>query len=384
MGEVVAIVPARGGSKGIPGKNLVEVAGVSLVERSIRAAQAAESIDRVVVSTDDAAIAQRAERAGAEVIDRPDELSGDQASSESALLHVLDRLDESAVDVDVVVFVQCTSPFIEAASIDRAVGRVRSGADCVFAAVESWDFVWRNEPDGSVAGVNHDASFRPRRQDREQEWLETGAFYVMNAAGFRRAEHRFFGRVEVEPVDRRHAVEIDTFDDLQVARAMAVHESGLPPLAGVAALVTDFDGVHTADTAYVDQDGVETVRVNRRDGHGVALLRRAGVPALILSTERNPVVAARAEKLGVECLHGIDEKGPALATWASDRGVDLADLVYVGNDVNDLGCLELAGHPVAVSDAHPDVVAAARYVTRAAGGGGAVREVAEAILAGRC
>ena len=139
--RTVAIIPARGGSKGIPLKNLQKVAGISLLARAINAAQASPSIDRVVVSTDHDGIAAEAVRAGAEVAHRPAEIAGDTATSESALIHTLSTLDE---DFDITVFMQCTSPFIDSASIENAVRTVRDDdADVVFSAVEDHSFLWR-------------------------------------------------------------------------------------------------------------------------------------------------------------------------------------------------------------------------------------------------
>lgn len=381
--DVVAVIPARGGSKGVPGKNLALVGGRSLVGRAIRSCHDAGTVDLVVVSTDDVSIATEAKRWGASVIDRPAELSGDEATSESAVLHVLDRLAAEGIEPRVVAFLQCTSPFIAPSALAHAVQRVSSGdADCVFAACETYDFLWGVAPDGAAVGRNHDPASRPRRQDRVADWNETGAFYVMSRAGFRGAGHRFFGRVEIEAVPFTESIEIDTPEDLEVARALvgSMSRPGLR-LGSVTALVTDFDGVHTDDRAFVDQYGNETVRVNRSDGHGVKLLREAGVPVLVLSTETNPVVARRAAKLQIECLHGIDDKAAALREWIAAHGLDAGSVVYLGNDVNDIGCLEIVGHPVAVADAHPRVLAVASQVTIARGGAGAVREVAESILA---
>lgn len=380
--SVVAVIPARGGSKGVPGKNLRRVGGVPLVVRAVGAARAVPTIDRVVVSTDDAAIADAARAAGAEVVHRPAEIAGDTASSESALLHALAELDPAATDIAVLVFLQATSPFIDARDLEAAVERVARGPeDVVFSAVESWGFLWTLGADGA-RGVNHDAAHRPRRQDREVEYLETGAFYVLDAAGFRAARHRFFGRVGVAVVAERTAIEIDTEEQLAIASAIAPLAMPAEPL-DVDVLVTDFDGVHTDDSATVDQDGRESVRIRRADGMGVALLRAAGIPTLILSTESNAVVAARAAKLGIEAHHGLADKASALRDWARERGVALDRVAYLGNDVNDVGCLESVGWPLVVADAHPAARAAARVVLEARGGHGAVREAADRILAAR-
>ena len=386
------MIPARGGSKGVPLKNLQAVGGRSLVARAVAACLPA--VDLVVVSTDHDEIAAQARAAGARVVVRPAELSGDTASSESAVLHALDVLLPEGVDPEVTVLVQATSPFIDATALANAVRRVLDDEDdSVLAAAPTHVFTWRVE-DGRALAVGHDAAHRPRRQDREPLYAETGAFYAMRTAGLRAGGHRFFGRTGIEVVDEATAVEIDTPADLAVARTLAdehpsatgrdeASDAWADTAIDVDALVTDFDGVHTDDAAHVDAAGNESVRVLRGDGLGVARLRRAGVPVLILSTETNGVVSARARKLRVECLQAVEDKASALTAWMAERGLDPARVAYVGNDVNDLRALALVGWPVAVADARPEVLAAARVVLRAAGGHGAVREVTDRVLAAR-
>ena len=373
---VVAVIPARGGSKGVPGKNLAPVFGIPLVVRAVRAAQAARRVDRVLVTTDDPLIADAARDAGAGIVQRPAELAGDGASSESALLHALDT---ATPDADVVVLVQCTSPFLTAADIDAVVAAVADGtADSAFTAAPTHGFLWR--PDGT--GINHDPAARLRRQDRPVELLETGAAYAMRVANLRRTGHRFVGRVRPVVVDPARTLEIDEPADLLRARLLAplLDPAEDATVDDLDAVVLDFDGTLTDDTVIVDQDGRESVTVHRGDGLGVAALRRAGLDVLILSTERNPVVAARARKLGVPALSGIADKGMALAQWCADNGHALRRTAYVGNDVNDLPCLDIVGWPIAVADAHHSVRARARIVTAAPGGHGAIREVASRLL----
>ncbi|MEV2270708.1 N-acetylneuraminate synthase family protein [Nonomuraea africana] len=374
--RVLAVIPARGGSAGIPLKNLAQVGGVPLVARAVKAALRAELIDQVVVSTDHAGIAQAAREAGATVVERPAELSGATASSESALLHALDTL---AVEPEVVVLVQCTSAFIDPADLSEAVRKVLEGeADVVLSGAAAHAFLWT--PGGE--GINHDRGERQMRQDRAPEFRETGAFYVMTTAGLREHGHRFFGDVGIQPVPTRHAIEIDDPEDLEIVRALAPLVD-LPEPIDVDAVITDFDGVHTDDRAYVDSEGREMVLVSRSDGMGVSLLRRSGVKLLVMSTEQNPVVAARARKLGVPVLQGLAEKRTVLRDWLTIEGLDPARVAYVGNDVNDLGPMSLVGWPVAVPDAHPSVRAAARVVLTRRGGDGAVRELCERVLAAR-
>ncbi|MFJ4643600.1 cytidylyltransferase domain-containing protein [Streptomyces bobili] len=397
--RVLAVIPARGGSKGVPAKNLASVGGVPLVARAVRECRATRLVTDVVVSTDDQAIAVAAREAGAEVVLRPAAIAGDTATSEAAVLHAMDTHEAlHGAAVDAVLLVQCTSPFIAREDIDGvAAAVVENGADTAVTVAPFHGFVWRDgaaestggadraDSAGGGFGVNHDKSYRPRRQDRPQDLLETGAAYAMDAAGFREHGHRFFGRTDLVRTDPARVLEIDDPHDLARARALApLFDAGrsgsLPTAADIDAVVLDFDGTQTDDRVLIDSDGREFVSVHRGDGLGIAALRRSGLKLLILSTEQNPVVAARARKLKLPVLHGIDRKDLALKQWCEEQGIAPERVLYVGNDVNDLPCFALVGWPVAVASAHDVVRGAARAVTALHGGDGAIREIAGWIL----
>ncbi len=384
--RVLAVIPARGGSKGVPAKNLAPVGGVPLVARAVRECRATRLVTDVVVSTDDQAIAAAAREAGAEVVLRPAAIAGDTATSEAAVLHAMDAHEaQHGSPVDVVLLVQCTSPFLVREDVDGVASAVaEKGADTAVTVAPFHGFVWR-DADAGGNGVNHDKSYRPRRQDRPQDFLETGAAYAMDAAGFREHGHRFFGRTDLVRTDPARVLEVDDPHDLARARALAPlfdadRPDGLPTADDIDAIVLDFDGTQTDDRVLIDSDGREFVSVHRGDGLGIAALRRSGFPLLILSTEQNPVVAARARKLKLPVLHGIDRKDLALKQWCEEQGIAPERVLYVGNDVNDLPCFALVGWPVAVASAHDVVRGAARAVTTVPGGDGAIREIAGWIL----
>lgn len=401
--QVLAIIPARGGSKGIKDKNLQRVGGVSLVGRSIRAALGSKYHCRVVVSTDSGAIADEARRCGAEAIMRPPELSGDSASSESALLHVLDHLRATeAYQPDILLFLQCTSPFTFAEDIDGTLDHmIAAKADTALSVTHFHYFLWEpasaadavGEGHSAVSvghadgfadwqGINHHKSRRQLRQERKPQYLETGSIYAMDAAGFLQHKHRFFGKTVAHVLPNERCMEIDDPCDLDLARAR-VHqiEGGAHTLPFVPqAMVFDFDGVFTDNGVLVDETGRESVRCNRSDGLGLGMLKAAGIPLLILSKERNPVVSKRAEKLGIECVQAMDNKRDFLKGWAAERGYDPARISYLGNDINDIESMQWVGLPVAVADAYPPVKAEAAVVLQRAGGHGAVRELADLVL----
>lgn len=388
--SVVCIVPARGGSKGIPRKNLRPVGGVPLVARSVAAARAAARVDDVIVSTDDAEIAAVAEAFGARAVMRPDALATDTASSEAALLHVLEVLAGEGASHDLVVFLQCTSPFTTADEIDRCVAALDDPrAAAAFSVAADHGFLWTHGPDGFAVGINHVwTEPRKRRQDLPPQFRETGSIYVMRTAAFLERRTRFCGPAVAVPIDVPCA-EIDSPLDLKVAEAVArlVDGGGETPVdervAGIRALVMDFDGVHTDDRVTVGVDGDEYVTCSRSDGMGVEMLRKSGLHLLILSKEVSTVVAARGRKLKVEVRHGIEDKLPEMVRWLSEKGVPLSQACYIGNDINDAACLEAAGLAVVPADAHPDATALADIVTRKRGGRGAIRELAELLLASR-
>jgi len=222
--ECLAIIPARGGSKGIPRKNLKTVEGVPLVTRAVRSAFAADSITRTVVSTDDEAIAQVAREAGAEIIMRPDSLSGDEAPTEPALLHVLETLSaDGGYQPDLTCFIQCTSPLTTPDDLDQGIEVLQAQkADCLVTVVPTHDFLWRRMADGSAQAINHDSSvIRKGRQELEPQYRETGAFYVLRTEGFIAARNRFFGRVVLFEMPLERAVDIDDLLDLELAEFLA-------------------------------------------------------------------------------------------------------------------------------------------------------------------
>ena len=382
--EILAVIPARGGSKGIPRKNLRLVAGIPLVAHSIRHARAADAVTRVVVSTDDAEIAAVSQEFGAEVVMRPAAIAGDTATSESALMHVLETLARDGYQPDLVVFLQATSPVRGARDIDDAVATLLSeDADSLLSVCRVEGFVWRIER-GALSSFSYDYRQRARRQDAPEDLIENGSIYVFRPELLRETGNRLGGTIAVLRQHPLHSFQVDEPEDLAVVeQILAFRQPPLAAPADLALLVLDFDGVMTDNAVYVDETGRESVRCSRADGFGIGLARQAGLEVVVLSKEVNPVVAARCRKLGIACVQGCDDKITRLRELAAERGLSATRIGYVGNDVNDLECLRWVGFPVAVADAVPEVKAASRCITTRPGGHGAVREVIEWLLAAR-
>jgi len=145
----------------------------------------------------------------------------------------------------------------------------------------------------------------------------------------------------------------------------------------IKAVVTDFDGVMTDNKVIVDSAGREAVVCNRSDGWGISLLKKAGFALACISTERNPVVTARCKKLRISCWQGQSDKLACLKAFCKKRGFSLKEIAYVGNDMNDLECLGACGCAIVPSDAHRALKRPGMLVTRAKGGEGVLREVAD-------
>jgi len=219
--EILAIIPARGGSKGILNKNIQNVGGIPLVVRTINVALKSKLINKIIVSTDDSRIADIAIDNGAEVIKRPSEISGDTASSELALLDTLMQIKNRDNYVpEVVVFLQCTSPFTELDDIDGTINAlISNNADCALAVTKFHHFLWKydNNKD-SLIGLNHnEKQQRKCRQELTTQFLETGSVYVMRTKKFIKYKKRFFGRIAYHVIPKHRVFEIDDPDDLTVS-----------------------------------------------------------------------------------------------------------------------------------------------------------------------
>jgi len=384
--HTLAIIPARGGSKGIPRKNIRLLNGKPLIAHTIEQARQTPAISRVVVSTDDAEIGAVAQQYGAEVVWRPAEISGDTASSESALLHVLDHLAQTeGYEPELVVFLQATSPLRRPDDIQNAITALeREQADSLFSACRYEGHIWQVK-DG-VLLPTHDYQHRQRRQDKPEELTENGSIYVLKPWVLREFNNRLGGKIAVYRMHVLDSFQVDEPADLEMLaqlmriRLSPVSSSNLSGLAQVRLLVLDFDGVLTDNRVLVGEDGREAVWCDRGDGWGIARLKEAGIEIVVLSTETNPVVEMRSRKLGVECFQGCADKLVMLQDIAQQRGLTPGQIAYVGNDVNDLACLRWVGCPIAVADAVSAVRTEAQLITTRAGGQGAVREIADWLL----
>ena len=209
--KVVALVPARGASKRIPKKNLVDLNGQPLISYVINTARQCDDIAEVWVSTDDDEIAKVAMEFGAKVLRRPPELAEDTSSSEEALLHFAQE-----VDFDILVFIQATSPLTTAMQLREGVAKVAHGeAESSLAVCEDTRFYWTDQS-GHRTPVNYDLLNRPRSQEKEKWYKETGQFYITTKERLLSSSCRVSGEIDFVVVPEVYGWEIDTYEDLDI------------------------------------------------------------------------------------------------------------------------------------------------------------------------
>ncbi len=223
--KILAIIPARGGSKGVPRKNIVSIYGKPLIAWTIEAALSSGVIGRLVVSTEDLEIAKIARQYGAEVLDRPSELAEDTALTEPVMEHVLATLEKNGYSPDYIALIQCTSPLLQSKHILEAVDKVVSDVyDSCFTCFypDGYEFKWSRNERGNMV-PEHDVENRPRRQDINLPFHENGAFYITKTNFFKKTKNRFGGmgaRIAGVVMSEADSIQIDSFYHLAVAEAL--------------------------------------------------------------------------------------------------------------------------------------------------------------------
>ena len=398
--HILALIPARGGSKSIPRKNIRPLAGYPLIAYSIAAALQSRIVSRTIVSTDDEEIAHIAQQFGAETpFMRPHTFALDNSTDFPVFTHALSWLmEKERYQPDIVVQLRPTSPIRPPDCIDQAVQILldHPEADSVRGIIPSGQNpykMWRVDQQGRMTPLltipDVAEPFNAPRQELPPTYWQTGHIDAIRVSTIVQKQSLSGDVILPLHLDPRYAIDIDTIRDWQRAEWIisqgdlpiilpGQHKRALPKQIDL--VVFDFDGVMTDDRVWVDQEGHEAVAANRRDGMGIAALHKAGIPMVVLSTEPNPVVSARCRKLELPVIQGLSDKSAALHLLLQERQLDPSHVVYLGNDVNDLPCFHLVGCSVVVADAHPDVIVHADIVLSHPGGRGAVRELCDRII----
>lgn len=378
----VAFIPVRGGSKSIPLKNIREIAGKPLVYWTVKAANDCQEIDIVYVATDSDKIKDVVESFRlnkVKVIGRSAESASDTASTESAMLEFADQYQ-----FDNIVLVQATSPLLTANDLSGGFEEFKKeDTDSVLSVVRQKRFLWSLNENGMVESVNYDIFHRPRRQEFDGYLVENGAFYITGRKNLLLSRNRISGNIRSYVMDESTYLEIDEPNDWliiekQLESRLKREKQAIPEIK---MFLTDCDGCLTDGGMYYSENGDELKKFNALDGMGFQILKEKGILTGIITGEKRELNRRRVRKLKLDIYEeGIVDKLGKVKILCEKYGIDLQNVAYVGDDINDLELIKASGFGCSVANGIQEVKDAAVYVTQKKGGQGAVREAIDVIV----
>lgn len=356
-----------------------------LVYWVLDAAVACEYIEKIFVSIDSEKIKKVIKAYGSDkiaVVDRNKETAGDHSSTESAMLEFAEQHEFKNI-----VLIQATSPLLKADDLNEGFQMILRGKyDSVLSAVRQKRFIWAKRGEYYYP-QNYDLAHRPLRQNFEGYLVENGAFYITTKERLLKSKCRISGRIGIVEMSGDTYFEIDEPEDWIIVENLlkARNKKDYSEiLKNIKMLITDSDGVLTDGGMYYSEKGDELKKFNAKDGMAFKLLRKASIKTAIITGEKVDLVKKRGEKLKIDEIYlGIEDKMSVINKICIKYGIKLEEIAYIGDDINDLEAIKSVGFGCCVNDAVDRVKSAAKYITKAKGGEGAVREVAEIILGGR-
>jgi YrbI family 3-deoxy-D-manno-octulosonate 8-phosphate phosphatase len=384
--RIVALVPAREGSKSIPLKNIKNFAGRPLVYWVLLAAQLTETIEKIYVSTDGPKIKKVVESfhlSKVEVINRSPATATDGATTESVMLEFAER-----IHFQTLVLIQATSPLLTSTDLIKAIEQFQASRyDSMLSVVRQKRFLWDQDKGNGAVPHNYDYNARPRRQEFDGYLVENGAFYITERQALLRTRNRLNGRIGLYEMPGYSYYELDEEEDWIVSEFLAKRLNIFSPThlaRPVRAVALDVDGVLTDGSVYCSGSGEEFLKFDRVDGKGIELLRQNKIDVWIVSAEDSPIARKRCEKLGiVKAFWGIKDKLKCVQERSESEGLRREEVCFVGDDLQDIPVMEWVGFSAAPQNAVPSVKGKAHYVCSRPGGTGAVREVVDLILAAK-
>lgn len=355
---VIGFIPARGGSKSIPKKNIQLINGKPLIYWSSLALQEASEVDEFYIATDDDLIKEVVLSFGFDklkVYDRLAENAQDHSSTESVLLEFIAQNELNSANV--LLLVQLTNPFLKAKWISEALkSYAASEYDSLLSVVLSKRFFWNKESEP----LNYDIYNRLRRQDFEGQFMENGAFYINKVKNIIEYKNRLSGKIGLYEMPEYTGFEIDEPDDWTIVEALLKRhldtDGRKKTFKDFKLIATDVDGVLTDAGMYYSQEGDELKRFSTYDGKAFELFRKLGYKTAILTAEDTHIVANRAKKMKIDFLYqGVKDKLTLMRELCVQEGLKLEDVIYVGDDINDKALLEQVGLAFAPANAQAEI-----------------------------
>jgi YrbI family 3-deoxy-D-manno-octulosonate 8-phosphate phosphatase len=374
---VIGFVPARGGSKSIPMKNIKLINGKPLIYWSALALQEACSIKEFYIATDDLRIKEVALSFGFDklkVYDRLPENAQDHSSTESVIIEFLNKkkFDEN----DSIILVQLTNPFLKSEWINEAlIEYSNKNYDSLLSVVPSKRFFWNFKG----KSINYDFINRPRRQDFDGQYMENGSFYINKIRSILFSNNRLSGNIGFYEMPEYTGFEIDEPDDWIIVEALLRkhYVSKSQNFMKFKLIATDVDGVLTDAGMYYSQQGDELKRFSTYDGKAFELFRNEGLKTAILTAENTQIVANRAKKMKIDFLYqGVSDKLSIMKDLCKQHGIKLDEVIYVGDDINDKELLQSVGLAFSPANAQLEIVSLTKVINlNVKGGDGVIRAV---------
>lgn len=380
LGDTVAFIPVRGGSKSIKLKNIKKINGRPLIYWVLDSAVECIDIDKIVVSTDSEDIRETVKKYESDkilIINRSPEVSTDFASTESVMLEFANQYDFKNI-----ILIQATSPLLDKKDLDNGLKEFKK-ADSVLSVVNQKRFIWENQENSKP--INYDYLNRPRRQEFEGFLVENGAFYITSKESLLKTKCRISGKINAVIMDETSYFEIDEPSDWIIVEKLLQNKYGEPDLSykikKIKCVLTDCDGVLTNGAMYYTENGDEIKKFSTHDGMGFKLLKEKGFITGIITGENVQLVKRRFEKLRIDELYmGVSDKLKVLDEICRKYDLNYDEIAYIGDDINDLQILNKVGFSCSVNNAIDDIKQDVDYVTIKNGGDGAVREVVNLLL----
>ena len=379
--SVIAFIPARGGSKSIPGKNIKDFCGKPLIYWNLFALEKSELVDEVIVATDSEQIFKIVEEFNflkVKLYQRSAENAQDHSTSESIMLEYINYA--KLAPSDTFMLVQATSPFTRTKDFNNGL-RLMSRHDTVFACAKIKRFIWNKEG----IPLNYDHNNRPRRQDFEGTFMENGAFCISSVSDIIYHNNRISGNIGICEMEEYTFVEIDEVEDWIIAEQLFIknHSSDYKfNFNKIKLLLSDVDGVLTDAGMYYTENGDEFKKFCTYDGMGFQLLQKSGIKVGILTTEDRNLNRRRAKKLGLDFdFHGAKDKLKIVKDLCIKEKIKIDEVAYIGDDVNCYSLLSHVGIAACPNNAVDKIRAIPNIIRlNKNGGDGVVREFVELIL----
>lgn len=382
--KIIAFIPARGGSKSIPLKNIKPFCGKPLICWNIEALENCDSVNEIIVATDselieDTILSQHYKKTL--IYRRSAESASDTASTESVML---EYIQYSQLNPDnIFILVQATSPLTESKHFKEALDFYNKGLyDSLLTCVRNFRFFW-NE---NGTSQNYDYTNRPRRQEFKGNLMENGAFYINTVGNILKYNNRLSGKIGIYEMPEYTATEIDEPDDWTILENLMykhiLYKKIIP--TKIKLFLTDIDGTLTDGGMYYSEQGDEIKKFNTKDGLGLRLLQEKGIKTGIITSENMNLNQRRAMKLNVDYLkQGEKNKGKlsVVQEIAQEMGITMQEIAYIGDDINCYDLLCNVGFAACPADANDKIknIPFIRIMSKK-GGEGCVREFAEMFL----